>query len=209
MILHLLRIYKNAARSCDFRVVFLLAFSASLMIVLSGCNNMRDQPRYEALEASQFFPDGRSARPLVDNTVPRELEVGRDPFYTGKDENGAYLSELPIPLDKNLLERGKEQFDIYCSPCHGLDGYGQGIIVQRGFSPPPSFHSDRLRQIQLGYIFDVITNGFQRMYSYGDRVATEDRWAITAYIRALQLSQNADIANLPADVQDQIRKIEQ
>lgn len=172
------------------------------IISLTGCQNMRDQPRYEPLEVSQFFPDMRSARPIVDNTVPREREIGEEPFLTGRDEAGDYLTDLPVPLTQELMQRGRERYDIFCAPCHGADGYGGGMIVQRGFSPPPSFHSEQLRQRPLGYYFDVISNGFGRMFEYGSRIPVEDRWAISAYIRALQLSQYATIQDVPPDGAD-------
>jgi hypothetical protein len=170
-----------------------LIFLAGLFFFQSGCDNMRNQHRYDPLEPSTFFQDERSARPLVPGVVPRGSMDMEDEFYSGRDEEGALIEDIPIPIDLALLERGRDRYDIYCSPCHGLDGYGEGMIVQRGFPAPQSFHSDRLRQAPDGYFYDVITNGFGRMFDYSYRIQPEDRWAITAYIRALQLSQFNDV----------------
>ncbi|HZD58419.1 MAG TPA: cytochrome c [Anaerolineales bacterium] len=161
---------------------------------------MRDQPRYEPLEASQFFADGRSARPLITGVVPREGVDIEVPTPTNQAPSSAGQDEFPIPITLDVVKRGKERYEIFCSPCHGYDGYGRGMIVQRGFSPPPSLHSEQLRQLPASQIYDVITNGFGQMYSYAYRVAPEDRWAIAAYIRALQLSQDASTQDVPADI---------
>lgn len=178
-----------------------------LALLLSGCfNNMRDQPRYEPLEVSQFFSDQRSARPLVDNTVPRGALIEERVFATGRTEDGDLVEDIPAEITADLLERGQERYDIFCSPCHGFDGFGEGMIVQRGFTPPPSFHSDRLRQSPAGHYFDVITNGFGQMFSYGYRIQPDDRWAIVAYIRALQISQNASPEDVP---RDELQQLEQ
>lgn len=184
------------------KFVYLLA----AVLLLAGCeNNMRNQPRYKPLAASDFFPDSRSARPLVDGTVPREQPAEAGPFYTGRSADGELLATMPFSVTLTILERGQERFDIYCSPCHGRDGYGQGMIVQRGFPAPPSYHTDRLRAAPDGHFFDVITNGFGRMYSYGYRVSPEDRWAIVAYIRALQVSQHASTSLVP---EEEMQKLE-
>jgi hypothetical protein len=180
------------------------------LLVLSGCNvwplRMADQPRYDPLEPSTLFADGTSAQPLPPNTMPRG-EWGRtildDRLYTGK-VNGEYAERIPLTVDRAFLLRGQERFNIFCSPCHGRVGDGQGMIVQRGFPQPPSFHTDRLRQQPVGYFYDVISNGFGVMYSYASRIPPQDRWAIVAYIRALQLSQNATLDNVPADARDKL-----
>lgn len=167
--------------------LFILCFA-----LLAGCREgMSVQPRYDPLEASDFFADQRSARPLIPGTVPRGALQEEDDFYTGRTGDGELLEGLPLEITVELLERGRERYDIFCTPCHGLDGYGRGIIVQRGFTPPESFHTDRLRQAPDGYFFDVISNGTGRMYAYAYRIAPADRWAIVAYIRSLQLSQYA------------------
>lgn len=167
---------------------------------------MKDQPRYDPLEPSTFFPDGRSARSLVDGTVAQGMEAESiDTLAPALGPDGQFLDAYPFPVTMDVLKRGQERYDIYCSPCHGLDGYGQGMIVQRGFSPPPSLHDDRLRQAPAGHFYDVITNGFGQMYPYAYRVPPEDRWAIVAYIRALQLSQSATQQDVPADVLPQLQ----
>ncbi len=170
---------------------------ALLSLGLVGCRQgMYDQPKYKTYRGSTFFADGRSARPLEAGTIARgTLEMRK---YDGKTAAG-YVAEYPMPVDKALILRGQERYNIYCSVCHGRTGYGDGMVVQRGFPAPPSYHQDRLRKVAPGYIVDVITNGFGKMYPYNDRILPEDRWAIAAYIRALQRSQNASISDVPAD----------
>lgn len=180
----------SAHRACWLGVCLALA---------GGCRqDMYDQPRYEPLEASSFFDNGQSARPLVAGTVARGELRTDDHLYKGK-VNGKLVETFPFPVDRALIERGRERFNIFCSPCHGRLGDGRGMIVQRGFSAPPSFHIDRLRKEPVGHFFDVITNGHGAMYSYASRVPPRDRWAITAYIRALQLSQHSMLADVPDD----------
>jgi hypothetical protein len=174
-----------------------IACIAFELMVLAGCRqDMHDQPRYEPLEPSTFFADGRSSRPLVEGTVARgDLRLD-ELLYTGK-VNGEPSETLPFPVTRELLGRGQERYNIYCTPCHDHVGNGQGMIVQRGLRPPPSFHIERLRAAPIGHFFDVITNGYGAMANYAVEVATADRWAIAAYIRALQLSQHAEVAELP------------
>jgi mono/diheme cytochrome c family protein len=156
---------------------------------------MQDQPRYEPLEHSALFADGRSSRPLVPGTIPRgHLEV--DQAYFAGREDGSLVDKLPVELTPALLERGQERYNIYCSPCHARTGDGNGMIVQRGYRRPPSYHTDRLRGMPVGHFFDVITRGFGMMPSYARQVPVEDRWAIVAYIRALQWSQYAVVDEL-------------
>ena len=176
--------------------------AAALLIVGLGTaacrQDMFDQPKTKPLARSDFFGDGSGARPPVEGTVARgELKADRV-FYTGIGPNGKFVATLPVPLTKDLLLRGQERFNIFCSPCHGRVGDGRGMIVQRGFKQPPSYHIDRLRAQPIGYFFDVITNGFGQMSSYAPQVPPADRWAIAAYIRALQLSQNAPLARVDA-----------
>jgi mono/diheme cytochrome c family protein len=159
---------------------------------------MADQPRYKPLAQSAFFGDDRSARPLVPGTVARGYLNADEQFYTGKS-GGEPITTLPVPLTKELLARGQERFNIFCSPCHDRTGNGEGMIVLRGYRPPPSYHIDRLRQAPVGHFFDVMTNGFGAMPDYATQVAPADRWAIAAYIRALQLSQNATLADVPPE----------
>lgn len=183
-----------------------VGFLSFILLLLAGCQDMQFQPRYDPLEPSEFFVDQRSARPLVAGTVPRGEAAEYSPPYSGRSDDGDLLDAYPFPITLEVLERGRERYDIFCSPCHGLDGYGQGMIVQRGFSPPPSLHIDRLRQAPAGYYYEVITNGFGQMYSYAYRVSPNDRWAITAYIRALQLSQNAGEQDAPPEELQSLRE---
>ncbi|MCB0124148.1 MAG: cytochrome c [Caldilineaceae bacterium] len=170
----------------------------STLLLTSCAGRMVAQAKYEPLEASTFFVDGKSARDLVPNTVAQG-QNWMDPLLETGLEDGAPATRFPFPVTADVLQRGQERYDIFCTPCHGIDGYGDGIVVDRGFTPPPSYHSERLRNAPPGYFFDVITNGFGTMYSYGDRVSPADRWAIIAYIQALQRSQNATMADVPPD----------
>jgi mono/diheme cytochrome c family protein len=168
---------------------------------LAGCSlkqDMAEQPKDRPLWPSDFFSDGRSARPLVENTVARGA-LAEDEMAVGKESNA-----FPIPLNMDLLERGENRYKIFCSPCHGLQGDGNGMVAMRGMKHPPSYHQDRLRQVPNGYIYDVITNGFGAMLGYSAQVAPRDRWAIVAYVRALQLSHNAKISDLPPDVREKV-----
>jgi len=177
-----------------------------VLLSLTGCRSeMYEQPRFEPLEPSSFFADGSSARPLVAGTVPRDDPRGAPPdgvpdevFYTGWS-HGKLAESVPFSVDRPFLERGQERFRIYCTPCHGELGDGRGMIVRRGFNPPPPYASEELRKQPIGHFFDVMTRGFGTMYSYASRIPPRDRWAIAAYIRVLQLSQHAEAANLPAE----------
>jgi mono/diheme cytochrome c family protein len=167
--------------------------------ILAGCDQaMTEQPKRRPLQPSVFFRDGRSSRPLVEGTVAQgDLHLD-DSLYRGRTGE-AFISTLPIPLSAELLSRGRERFDIYCSPCHDRTGTGQGMIVQRGYRAPPSLHLDRLRQAPSGQLFDTITRGLGAMPPYAAQIPVRDRWAIVAYVRALQLSRNARIAELTDD----------
>lgn len=177
---------------------------AWLLLACIGCEtNMYDQPRYEALEPSAFFDDGMSARPRVAHTVARNALQADEAFYQGT-ENGRVVEQFPVAVTAELLDRGEQRYAIYCSPCHGLLGDGAGMIVQRGFKAPPSYHIDRLRNAPVGYLYSVISAGFGAMFSYAEDIAPHDRWAIIAYIRALQLSQHAEVADLPEDVRHRL-----
>lgn len=167
----------------------------AVLALLCGCRqDMHDAPRYDALEAGAFFADGRAERPQVPGTVaraqlPSALSFGR--------RGGRWVEELPLPLTRELLERGHERYDIFCAICHDRAGYGQGMAVRRGVRPPPSFHTDRLRAQPVGYYFDVMTHGFGAMFDYADRIPEDDRWAIAAWVRVLQLSQDATRTDVP------------
>jgi hypothetical protein len=190
----------SASLRSPIRNVFVaVLFAASVFLV--GCSLKQDmalQPKNRPLSPSDFFADGRSARPLVENTVARG-SVLEDEMTVSKESNA-----FPIPLNQELLERGENRFKIFCSPCHGLQGDGNGMVAMRGMKHPPSYHQDRLRQVPNGYIYDVITNGFGAMLGYSAQVPPRDRWAIVAYVRALQLSRNAKVADLPPDVRERI-----
>ena len=167
-------------------------------LVLAGCRqDMHDQPKLEAYEASTFFPDGMASRQPPAGTVARG-QLHDDPiFFTGKSGDNVFVAELPVPADRALLVRGRERYDAFCSPCHGRLGDGQGMVARRGFKQPPSLHIDRIREQPVGYYFDVMTRGFGVMPSYAPAVPAEDRWAIAAYLRVLQQSQRTHLAELP------------
>ena len=181
--------------------------AASFLVLAAACRqDMHDQPKYVPLRQSSFFGDERSARPLVPGTVARGHLRDDTLLYTGKI-NGADATVFPLVADARVMARGQERFDIYCSPCHGRTGQGDGMVVRRGFRRPPSFHEDRLRNAPIGHLFDVITNGFGAMPSYRKQVPADDRWAIISYIRVLQLSQNARLDDIPAE--ERTRLLEQ
>lgn len=180
--------------------------AASFLVLAAACRqDMHDQPKYVPLRQSSFFGDERSARPLVPGTVARGHLRDDTLLYTGKI-NGADATVFPLVADARVMARGQERFDIYCSPCHGRTGQGDGMVVRRGFRRPPSFHEDRLRNAPIGHLFDVITNGFGAMPDYATQIRAEDRWAIVAYVRALQLSEHATLADVPADKRSELEK---
>lgn len=174
------------------------------MAGLPGClDSMWNGSKLKPLEPSPVFADARSSRDLVPDTVARGDVVADSPFTTGRDK-GLPVAAFPVPVTRALVDRGHQRFDIYCSPCHGRTGEGNGMIVQRGFPQPPSYHTDRLLRAPVGHFFDVITHGYGVMYSYSDRVAVPDRWAIAAYIRVLQRSRNATINDVPVEARGQL-----
>jgi mono/diheme cytochrome c family protein len=175
--------------------------AAPAVSMLAGCrSDMQVQPYYRPLRESNFFADKRSARPIIAGTAARGHLDADTYFYTGKlgNSDGDFV---PFPVTADVLARGQQRYNIYCSPCHSEVGDGNGMIVQRGFRRPPSYHAERLRKAPIGYFFDVITNGFGVMPDYSVQVEPKDRWAIAAYIRALQLSQGATRADVPAGQQ--------
>lgn len=177
---------------------------AALALAFAGCRSgMYDQPRYEPLEPSSFFEDGLSARPVITGTVARGQLHEDEPFYTGMLD-GQPIEQIPLEVDEALLTRGQERFNIYCAPCHSQTGDGDGMIVRRGMPRPPSYHSKALREAAAGHFFDVITNGHGVMYSYASRVKPRDRWAIVAYIRALQLSEASRLEDVPATERERL-----
>jgi hypothetical protein len=192
---------RSAPSSRRSRNAWWLCIAAALFMI-AGCDNlhqdMGNQPKNKALSPSDFFADGRSVRTPVENTVSRSA-LDNDQLMVTKDS-----AMFPMQINDALLERGQERYRIFCSPCHGIQGDGNGMIVMRGMKRPPSYHQDRLRQAPNGYFYDVITNGFGQMYSYAAQVPPRDRWAIVAYVRALQLSRNARAADLPAETREKL-----
>ena len=180
-----------------------LAVCLAVAGAVAGCEreDMHNQPRYEWHEQSTFFANGMSSRPQVAGTVSRTQPLRTEPVVQWRQ--GANFSETyPMPIDRVALERGRQRYEIYCSMCHGSTGYGDGMVVQRGFVRPPSLHDERLRNAAPGYFVEVMTNGFGAMYSYNDRVPLEDRWKIAAYVKTLQLSRRVELASLsPEDRQ--------
>lgn len=173
---------------------------------LCGCRqDMRNDSRLKPLEETSFFADRNSSRPLVKGTIPRGGAHEDDFFWTGESA-GRLVRGFPAPVTAGFLARGRERYNIYCSVCHGLTGKGNGMVVQRGFPSPPSLHEQRLRDAPEGHFFNVITHGYGAMYSYGARVTPEDRWAIIAYIRALQLSQNSRWKDVPPEHRTELGK---
>jgi mono/diheme cytochrome c family protein len=181
----------------------LFAGAACCILAISGCDyslrqDMANQPYNRPLSPNDFFADGRSERPLIENTVARGA-VGNDVYSVAKDYAG-----YPLPVNEKLLRRGQDRYKIFCTPCHGLQGDGNGMAAVRGMKHPSSYHIDRLRQAPNGYFYDVITNGFGAMYSYSERIPPNDRWAIIAYVRALQLSRNAKAGDLPESLRQKL-----
>lgn len=183
-------------------LVYLFAFAICTTV---GCRrDMFDQPSEKPLEKNAFFRDNQMAsRPLPAHTVARGHLDEDEGFYAGKIGTNL-LTTFPLPVTRELLLRGQERFNIYCAPCHGRTGEGNGMVPQRGYPPPPSYHIDRLRQAPVGHFYDVITHGYGVMYPYAARVDPPDRWAIAAYIRVLQTSHDARISDVPAQARAQL-----
>ncbi len=182
-----------------------LLLTAALAFFMSSCGaNMYEQPKFEVNEQNQFFSNQSSNLQLLEGTVSRKFGLLDPSFLSGQDENGA-LTEVPFPVTKELLLRGQQRFNIYCAPCHNYMATGDGIIVQKGMPQPTSFHNPRLLDAPVGYFFGVMTNGFGRMYSFASRIPPEDRWAISAYIKTLQFSQNTSLDAIPAEFRDTLK----
>jgi len=194
---------RSGIRSRRWRWAFALSIALG-----AGCRqDMHDQPKYIPLRESTFFADERSARPIVAGTVARGQLRDDELLYTGK-VNGADAAIFPFAIDERVMARGRERFDIYCSPCHGRTGSGDGMVVRRGYRAPPSFHQDRLRNAPAGHFFDVITNGFGAMPDYAAQVRPEDRWAVVAYVRALQLSEHATVSDVPREALQKLTSVQ-
>ena len=165
----------------------------------SACRqDMHDAPRFTALQQNPFYADQRSSRPLIDGTVARGQLRDNDAFYTGMTAPNTPVALIPMAVTHETVARGRDRFNVYCAPCHGRTGEGNGMIVQRGYKQPPSFHDPRLRAAAAGYYYDVMTKGFGQMPDYAAQIQPKDRWAVVAYVRALQLSQHATVADVPA-----------
>lgn len=207
---------QNPKTKVGKRAVYCLLLTAFCLLA-AGCGvrfDMQDQPRYKVYKKSDFFSDGLSSRDLPEGTVARGLLKENKALHTGKIDNPDLnaqvetttnaagntlvssfpnaITEFPVPVTKELIDRGQERYNIYCIVCHGPVGAGDGMIVRRGFSPPPTYHDDRLRNAPVGHFFDVISNGWGKMNGYADKLPAADRWAVVAYIRALQVSQNPE-----------------
>jgi mono/diheme cytochrome c family protein len=216
------------SKSGNPRPAFCLLLSAFCLLFLSGCRrDMQDQPKAKPFRSSGFFKDGQASRPPVEGTVPRGWLRADKELFTGKKNKpatpvspsgpvvttptanasasqvaAAYpddVEQFPFPITKEILDRGQERFEIFCSVCHGMTGEGDGMIVRRGFRKPPSYHEQQLREAPVGHFFDVVTNGWGAMPSYASQVPVHDRWAIIAYIRALQLSHPGQQSAAPAN----------
>ncbi|HEX3875884.1 MAG TPA: cytochrome c [Bryobacteraceae bacterium] len=188
----------GAARKVVGRVALLAAVLST--VLLTACRqDMHDQPKYIPLRPSDFFGDGRSERSLVEGAVARGHLDDDNAYFTGRGPDGKFVDEFPFQVTKEVIGRGQARFNIYCAPCHDRLGNGDGKIVRRGYRHPPSYHIDRLRQVPNGYIYDVITSGFGAMPDYSAQIKPADRWAIVAYVRALQLAQNGKIDDVPSD----------
>ena len=172
--------------------------AALASLLQTACRqDMQDQPKYKPLAVSAFFADGRSARPIPEGTVSRDELDDTDAIHTGNAASGGFLDSIPMPVTEVLLRRGQERYDIFCSPCHDRMGTGHGMVEQRGFKIPSDLSSERVRELPPGYIFQVITNGYQAMPDYKDQVPVDDRWAIIAYLRALELSRHTTMTDVP------------
>lgn len=178
-------------------------------LLLTGCRpDMFYQPKGDPLKESAFFEDGGVSQPLVSNTIPtQELHLQSD-YYTGLVGTNL-ITTFPYPITAEVLQRGRQRFEINCSPCHGRTGQGNGMVVQRGFPAPPSYHIQRLRDAPVGHFVDVMARGYGIMYSYAQRVEPDDRWAIAAYIRVLQLSEHATLQDVPPEMRAQLETTNQ
>ena len=185
-----------------------LLLLGGLVLAFSACRqDMYNQPRTKPYSENDFFRNGTTARPVPDHTVIYHAPAADTAFSSGLTRGNLLVAQLPVPLTAELLRRGQERYNIYCSVCHGAAGDGHSEVVQRGYPAPPTYHSERLRSAPIGHFYDVITNGYGVMYSYASRVEPGDRWAIAAYIRALQLSQHASSSDLPPNEQKNLEQM--
>ena len=211
-----MKIFGSTNSAIKQSIIFL---AGALILVSGGCYrgkpskvppihinpNMDDQPRFNAQKSSDFFEDGRAMRDRIDGTLPRGFLREDVVYFTGKDASGKLVKKSPVASTMEVLRRGQERFNIYCSPCHSRLGDGKGMVVQRGMFPPPTYHQARIRDIEDGHIFDVITNGIRNMPSYRSQIPVSDRWAIVNYLRVLQRSQNAKLKDIPESERAKIK----
>jgi hypothetical protein len=183
-----------------------MMLAGAALLSMACTQKMALQPYNRPYTPSDVFADDSSARPIPADTVARGHTQDDSVLFTGKDANGQDTTQFPFTITRDILDRGQQRFNIYCVPCHGYTGDGDGLVVQRGFNPPPSYNTDRLRQAPVGHFFDVMTNGFGAMPSYAAQIPVQDRWAIIAYIRALQLSQNASIDDAAPDARTSLEQ---
>lgn len=201
--------------------LYTLILVGIFLLILSGCArerpsertpihlnpNMDNQEKYQPQEPSEFYADGAAQRVPVPGTIARGYLRDDDAFYRGLNSRGELLEKAPVEVDIHFLERGRDRFDIFCSPCHSRVGDGHGILVQRGYPPPPSFHEQRIKDVSDGHIFNVITNGLRNMPSYKHQIPPEDRWAIIVYLRALQRSQDATVEDVPEEMREKLLEV--
>ena len=185
------------------RKLQLLLLTAGVLTLMGCRQDMHDQPRFRLKAATDLFGDRRAARPHVQGTVARGMLKTDTALWTGKT-GGKAVDQFPFPVTREVIERGRDRYNIYCTPCHGLTGYADGMIVSRGLKKPPSYHTDALREQSVGHIYDVITNGNGSMVSYASRIPLRDRWAIVAYVRVLQQSQHVKVSELTADEKSKV-----
>lgn len=186
---------------------FILLLS-SVVAFTTGCRqDMQDQPKYKPLAESRFFTDGRAARAIPPGTIARDELTNDDAIHSGANGD-VFLTTIPVPVNRTLIVRGQDRFNIYCSPCHGRLGDGDGMVHRRGFWIPPTLHTDRLRAVAPGYLYQVIANGYGAMPAYNDQIPVHGRWAIVAYIRALQLSRHATVDEVPEQQRGQLSQTE-
>lgn len=193
--------------ACAYKARYTLRPKPRLHLVL----DMDNQPRFEAQQANPLFADGRAMRPWPEGTIPRGGLADDDRVFLGRDGRD-WVESIPIPVDESLMRRGRERYDIFCSPCHGLAGHGDGIVARRAerlqegtWVPPSSFHQDLVRGRPDGHLFNTITNGIRTMPAYGSQIPVRDRWAIVAYVRALERSQRASLEDVPAELRAKLR----
>lgn len=187
--------------SCKYTLIMFV----TALCITSCRRDMQDQPKYKPLQKSEYFADGRASRPTPPNTIARDEGGNTDVLHTGL-LNGHFAEAFPLPVTADFLQRGEDRYNIFCSPCHGMTGTGDGMVHRRGFWIPPSLHTTRLQNVPHGYLFQVINNGYGAMSAYADQIVeVKDRWAIVAYIRVLEISRDRKLIDLPRNIQEQLQ----